>query len=278
VDTYIRAGGYGARAFPFTPGSDAAGEVAAVGVGVTQFEIGDRVYLTGAIDGTYSQKAIALESHVFALPEHVSFEQGAALGIPYGTAYRALVIRGEARAGETLLVHGASGGVGLACVQIARILGLKTIGTASTDEGRKRVLEQGAHHVFNHSASAYLEQILKLTGGRGLDLIAEMLANVNLQRDLTVLSKRGRIVIIGSRGRVEIDPRELMTRDADIRGMSLAHSDGVELADIHRFINTGLKNRTLWPIVGTTLPLAEASRAHEAIVTGGKSGKIILLP
>ena len=154
-------------------------------------------------------------------------------GVPsftYGTAYRALFQRARAVAGETVLVHGASGGVGVAAVQIARASGLTVIGTAGSEKGRELVAEQGAHHVVDHRAPKYLEQILGLTDGRGVDVILEMLANVNLGKDLGLLAERGRVVVIGSRGTVEIDPRATMGRDASILGMVLAKTPEPEMA------------------------------------------------
>ncbi|HEX2971045.1 MAG TPA: NADPH:quinone reductase, partial [Tepidisphaeraceae bacterium] len=205
-------------------------------------------------------------------------EQGAALGVPYTTAYRGLFQRGGAKAGETVLVHGASGGVGTAAVQFARAAGMMVIGTAGSEAGRKHVAEQGAHHVLDHSKPDYLKQVMVLTHGRGVDVILEMLANVNLAKDLEVLARHGRVVVIGSRGRIEIDPRETMGRDADIRGMAVFNASEQELRGIHMAIVAGLEAGTLRPIIGQKLPLADAARAHEEILQGGAHGKIILLP
>src|SRR2546427_12516813 len=106
------------------------------------------------------------------------------MNVPYATAYHALFNRGHGRAGQTVLVHGASGGVGLGAVQPARAAGLTVIGTAGTDRGRRVVQEQGAHHALDHTAPGYLDEILKLTANRGVDIVLEMLANANLQKDL----------------------------------------------------------------------------------------------
>src|SRR5947209_18106571 len=132
------------------------------------------------------------------------------MNVPYATAFHALFHRAHGEAGESVLVHGASGGVGIAAVQLARARGLMVIGTAGTDRGRKMVAEQGAHHVLDHTAPGYLDELLKLTGGQGVDVILEMLANVNLQKDFGALAMRGRIAVIGNRGTVEINPRLAM--------------------------------------------------------------------
>ncbi|MDB5301596.1 MAG: quinone oxidoreductase [Phycisphaerales bacterium] len=278
VETYIRAGKYGPRQFPFTPGSDSGGVVESVGTGVEQFRPGDRVYTSGSITGTYATKALCTEPQVHRLPENATFEQGAALGVPYATAYRGIYVIGDARAGETVLVHGASGGVGTASVQFTHAAGLTVIGTAGTEQGRKLVREQGAHHVLDHTQPDYLQQIAGLTEGKGVDLILEMAAHTNLGKDLTVLAKKGRVVVIGNRGTVEINPRDGMGRDASIRCMTLMNATEVELRGIHAAIIAGLELETLRPIIGKKFPLAEAAKAHEAIMQPGALGKIVLIP
>ncbi|HEV2913367.1 MAG TPA: NADPH:quinone reductase [Pyrinomonadaceae bacterium] len=279
VDTYIRSGLHASRpALPYTPGMDAAGVVEAVGMNVRRVGVGDRVYTAGTVSGAYAELALCDASQVQRLPPSVTFAQGAAVNVPYATAYRALFGRALARPGETVLVHGASGGVGIASVQLARARGLTVIGTGGTDEGRRLAAEQGAHHVFDHHAPDYLEQILKLTGGRGVDVILEMLANVNLGRDLTILARQGRVVVIGNRGQVEINPRDAMTRDASILGMTLMNTTPEESYGIHAALVAGLESGTLSPVVGQEMPLADAARAHEAVLQAGAYGKIVLIP
>ena len=277
VETYIRAGHYPRKpALPFTPGNDGAGVIEEVGDGVTEFRVGERVYTAGSGSGTYAEFTLCGVSQVHSLPSRVSFAQGAAMGTPYATAYRGLFQRGEAVPNEALLVHGASGGVGTAAVQLAAARGVRVFGTAGSEEGRKLVQEQGAVRVFDHHAPDYLEQIMQATGGRGVDLILEMVGQVNLGKDLTILAPLGRVVVIGNRGRVEIDARDAMSRDADIRGMVLPNTPAPELASIHAALVAGLANGTLNPVIGVELPLAQAVEAHKAITQGGKLGKIVL--
>jgi NADPH2:quinone reductase len=283
VDTYIRTGTYASKpALPYTPGSDAAGEVEAVGDGVTGVRPGDRVYTGSGTSGAYAEKLLADAARVYPLPGNVSFAQGAALGVPYVTAYRALVQRARAQAGETVLVHGATGGVGIAAVQIARALGLTVFGTAGSPAGAEVVLREGAHQVFSHREDGYLDRAKAATpgGGRGFDIILEMLANVNLGRDLPALATYGRVVIVGSRGPVEINPRDTMGRDASILGMTLFNTPPDEMRAIHAALYAGLENGTLRPVVGRELPLTEAARAHHEIMDAGNytRGKIILVP
>jgi NADPH2:quinone reductase len=277
VDTYIRSGAYVFHPpLPYTPGIEGAGDVAAVGEGVKRFRPGDRVYCAGTVSGTYAEQALCVEGQVYPLPANISFAQGAGIPIPYGTAYWALFRRANARSGETVLVHGASGGVGLAAVQLARAAGLVVVGTAGSDEGLALASREGAHHVLNHHDPDHLKRILDLTGG--VNVILEMLANVNLGADLTVLAKRGRVVVIGSRGNVEINPRDLMTREADIMGMSLMNVSNEERDSIHASLRAGLENGTLRPVVSKELPLANAAQAHRDVIESSTFGKIVLIP
>lgn len=280
ADAYMRTGTYAIKPpLPYTPGNDGAGEVLAVGSGVSQFKPGDRVYTSGSSSGTYAEQALCEPSRIHALPAKTSFEEGAALGIAYGTAFHAIFRRAAAKPGETVLVHGASGGVGSAAVQLARGAGMTVIGTAGSESGMKLVKQEGAHHVLNHNSEAYLDELMKLTGDRGADVILEMLANKNLGKDLTVLAKKGRVVVIGSRGPVEINPRDAMARDADIRGMMLWLITEEERQAIYDALTKGLESGTLRPVIGQKLPLAEAARAHvEVMKPSGAHGKIVLVP
>ena len=278
-DTYMRAGTYAVKPLlPYTPGSDGAGVVEAIGDGVKKVKPGDRVYTAKTVTGAYAEYAIALEEQVHFLPDNVSFGQGAGVWVPYGTAYHALHHSAEAHASETVLVHGASGGVGTAAVQMARAMGLTVFGTAGTQKGIDLVKREGAHQVFDHGKTGYQEGILKATGGRGVDIILEMLANVNLAHDTKLLASRGRVIVIGNRGEVTINARELMGRRASIRAFTLWGITPTEENEIHAGLIAGLENGTLRPVVGKELPLAEAARAHKEILEPGAAGKIVLVP
>jgi NADPH2:quinone reductase len=279
VDTYLRSNtdNRGPK-LPYTPGSDAAGIIEAVGSGVTQVKAGDRVYVGGTLSGAYAEFCLCGLSQVHPLPANATFAQGAAMNVPYATAYQALFHRAHGQAGETVLVHGASGGVGIAAVQLARARGLTVIGTAGTERGRKLVLAEGAHHVLDHTAPGYLDECVRLTGGQGPAIIMEMLANVNLQKDLGIIGMRGRIVVIGNRGMVEINARFAMNKNADILGMALTHATPSELAGIHASLVEGLRNGTLRPAIAQELPLSQAVRSHEAVMEPGHHGKIVLVP
>jgi NADPH2:quinone reductase len=276
-DTYMRSGAYARKPpLPYTPGSDGAGVVEAVGEGVKKVKRGDRVYTTHTLSGAYAEYALALEQQLHPLPAKVSFSQGAGVWIPYGTAYHALHHVAKAHASETVLVHGASGGVGTAAIHIARSIGLTVLGTAGTPAGLEIVMREGAHQVFDHRKAGYQDEILKATANRGVDIILEMLANVNLAHDIKLLARDGRVIVIGNRGEVTINARELMARRASIRGFTIFDITPGEESDIHAGLVAGLENGTLRPVVGKELPLADAARAHKEILEPGAAGKIVL--
>src|SRR5258706_204321 len=199
-----------------------------------------------------------------------------AVGVnPVETAWRVLLQRGGAQRGETLCIDGAAGGVGTMAVKLARDAGLTIIGTAGSQKGRELVRKLGAQNVLDHHSPDYLKEVMNLTQGKGVNLILEMAANVNLGKDLTVLAKFGRVVVIGSRGKVEIDPRDTMSRDADIRGMTINNLSDQDYEAIHTGIAAAVEKGKLKPIIDMKLPLAEAARAHQLVLEGESHGKIV---
>ncbi len=280
-DTYMLSGTYAIKpALPYSPGADGAGVVEAVGAGVSDVAVGDRVYTGGTADhkayGAYRQVVLCGESQVHALPDRVSFSEGAAVNVPCITAFRALD-RAVPKAGDTVLVHGASGAVGLAAVQLARSAGLTVIGSAGSEDGLALVVAEGAHHAVDHRDPHHVERVMSLTGGRGPDVILEMLANVNLDHDLTMLAPRGRVVVVGNRGRIEIDPRKIMGKEAAVHGMAFWNQNAEELQRAYEAVGTALASGALTPVVGQELPLADAAEAHRRVMAPGARGKIVLL-
>lgn len=277
-DTYMRAGTYAVKPpLPYTPGSDAAGTVEAIGEGVTKVKPGDRVYTAKTITGAYAEYTLVLENQIQPLPSKISFAQGAAVFVPYATAYFALHNSAQAQGSETVLVHGASGGVGTAATQMARAMGLTVFGTAGTAKGLELVRREGAHHVFDHSQPCYTDEIMKATAGRGVDIVLEMLANVNLSADLKMLAINGRVIVIGNRGEITINPRDIMLRRGAVRGFTLWAVTEAELAPIFAAIGAGLENGTLQPVIAKELPLKDAPQAHIDVLASGASGKIALI-
>lgn len=279
VDTYIRAGtqGYSAH-LPYTPGFDAAGIVEAVGKDVARAQVGERVYCAGSISGTYAEKVLCNENQVFPLPENMTFSQGAALGVPYATAYQALFHIACAKPGEWVLIHGASGGVGLAAVQMALSAGMRVIGTAGSDEAVEMLKKEGLQFVLDHYSEDHFQRAVQYTDGHGIDVILEMLSNANLGNDLPIMAKKGRIVVIGCRGNVEINPRLMMIKDLAILGMTLLNATEEEKESIHHYLIAGMKKGVIYPIIGKEIPLSEAAKAHDDVINAKAYGKIVLLP
>ena len=279
VDTYMRTGNHAqAPKVPYTPGKDGAGTVAKVGRGVTKFREGDRVYTAGSISGTYAEYSLCEEMHLGRLPDNVSFEQGAGIWTPYATAYRALFQKAGAKPGEAVFIHGASGAVGIAAVQWAKNAGLKVIGSASSDAGKKLVSEEGAHHVVDHRDDAHYAEVREIVGGKGVDVIIEMLANENLAKDFDALAMFGRVTVVGSRGSIDFNPRLAMTKDATIYGMSLFNAPHEAMEEIHSAIYDGLSKGYLNPRVSKRFALAEAPTAHHEIIESKALGKMVLVP
>jgi NADPH2:quinone reductase len=282
-ETYMRAGAYAIKPeLPYIPGADAAGVIDQLGGDVAGWKIGDRVYISGtAIHkayGAYAQFAVCNVDQVHRLPDRISFAQGAGLFVPYVTAWRALFGRAHTRAGDVVMIHGASGGVGGAATQFAAAAGATVIGTAGSSEGLDVVRAQGAGFAVNHKDANYLDAITQFTGGRGPDVILEMLANVNLDHDLSIVASGGRIVVIGNRGRVEIDARKIMTKDVSVFGLALWNIPADDVRRAHQAIIAGLESGALTPVVGTELPLKDAPRAHQQVMEPGARGKIVLIP
>ncbi len=270
VETYVRAGLYGALpALPYTPGVDGAG---------VRVDTGERVYVTGSLSGTYAEYALCREDDVRQLPETLSYAQGAALGTPCTTAYRALFQRARATAGERVLIHGASGGVGIAAVQLALAAGCAVTGTVGSQAGGELIAAQGDVRVLDHHDPEHLEAAMELTGGRGFDLIVEFLANANLGADLKVLAPRGRVMVVGSRGPVEVDARDLMNAEGAILGMLLPNARPDEVEAARAGVDAGARNGVVRPVVGRELPLAEAPRAHRLLMERPALGKLVLVP
>ncbi|KAF7645842.1 hypothetical protein LDENG_00197410 [Lucifuga dentata] len=278
VETYIRAGTYARKsALPYTPGSDAAGVVEAVGDGVTALKVGDRVFTTATESGGYAEFATAAADCVHRLPDSLDFSQGAAIGTPYFTAYRALVHKAKTKAGEAVLIHGGSGGVGVAACQLSRALGFRVLGTAGTPEGMKLVINNGAHLAFNHREEGYTDRIMESTDGRGVDVIVEMLSNVNLSKDLQMLAYGGRVAVVGCRGSTEINPRDTMQKESSIMGVAAFFITASEKKECAAFLHAGMEAGWLRPAVGRLYPLDMAAQAHHDIIEcPGAAGKVVL--
>src|SRR6202162_5112464 len=278
-DTAMRAGTYAVKPqLPYTPGSAAAGVVESVGPHVAKMKLDDRVYTARSLSGAYAEYTLAQEDQVQPLPDNIEFAQGAGIWVPYATAYHALYHSAQAHASGTGLIHGASGGVGTAALQLARAMGLNIFGTAGTEPGLELIKREGASHAFNHTKAGYEDEILKATGGKGVDIILEMLDNGNMPKDLKLLALNGRVIVIGNRGEITINPRELMMKRGSIRAFTLWSLTEQETKEIYAGLKAGLFIGILHPVSAEEIPLAEAARAHKEILEPGSAGKIVLIP
>ena len=289
-DTYIRLGPHGPwgatphllPSLPFTPGKDGAGVIEAVGDGVTKFSPGDRIYTTGSLSGTLAEFALCAEDTVHPLPPSISYAQGACVGVPCATAYRALFLKAKVQQGDAVLIHGASGAVGLAAIQLAVAAGCAVVGTAGTAAGEAAVAALGAS-VVNHRSDGYLQaaaDALPAAKDGKFDLVLEMAAHANLLADLTVLQRGARILIIGSKPQtVAFNPRLLMPLEATVQGVFLPTASSEEKERTHEELYAAMDRGELCPVVGQVLPLVDAPKAHAQIVdppAGGKVGNLVL--
>jgi NADPH:quinone reductase len=282
VDTYIRSGKYPKLpSLPHILGKDGSGIISSLAPdSVSDLKVGDRVYIFGALTGSYAQYTLCDSTKVFKLPSHISFEKGACLGTPAFTAYRALFEKAKAQAGETVFIHGASGGVGLAAIQLAQAAGLQVTGTASSQEGLLKLQEMGVT-AFNHKDPTYLQQIRSSPAfSHGFDICLEMLASTNLSADFSLMKPRGRIAIIGNRGEITINPRDMMTKELSVYGVTLFQSSSEELNTASIFIHQCLEEKKLDPVVSMTLSLEDAGLAHQEIIDRKSftTGNLVLLP
>lgn len=262
---------------PYTPGYELAGDVIAVGEGVKRIKVGDRVYAE-TISGSYAEQALCREDQVYPLPSHISYTQGSTIYVAYKTAYFSLFELGQAKLGDVVLIHGASGTVGTAAVQLARTAGVTIIGTAGSESGMDTIKAQGAQFALNHHSEDYLQQISQITQGRGVNVVLEMVANANLNKDLGVVAVDGRIVVVGSHGNEAIvDPNAIIGKGATLVGVNLFSVSPRLNEHIHMVIAAGLQNGSLTPASCEELPLLEAVKAHKMIATGQNSGRIALI-
>lgn len=283
ADTYMRNGTYRVQpSLPCVPGGDAAGDVVAIGDNVTGLSIGDRVF-TGvamglAFTGCYAELVKRRALHVRPIPHTISYSEATTFGVSYPTAHYALFARGGAQSGETLFIHGASGSVGTCAIQLAKRAGLKVIGSAGSQSGVQLVLDEGADHAVDHSKLGYFDDVRAACPGDGPDLILEMLANVNLAADMEIAAQRARIIVIGNRGEIQINPRMAMMKELDIRGIMLWNASQHQLDAVMTDLVTAATEGALGPRVGREFPLSEVAQAHELVLQNGNAGKIVLTP
>ena len=279
VDEFIATGNFVPPPLPYIPGMEFAGIIEEIGSNVTTLKVGQRVY-GGDLQkmGSYAQYVAIRQDFVHPLHEKLTFSQGASIFVPYFTAYRGLYHLGQAKPGETVFVHGASGGVGIAAVQIASGLGLTVIGTASTPEGQELVKKAGAHFVFNHYEEGYLEKVKEAAGERRIDLILENGADKNLKKDIGLVRDQGRIIIIGSRAPdAAINVIDTLFHEIVVKGLSLFKITDEGAFETREALYAGAKAGWLNPYIWKEFPLEKVADALALLKSGsGARGKIIV--
>lgn len=277
VDVLMIAGQYQVkRDVPFIPGSEAAGVVLEVGPEVTHLKVGDRVLAPGG----FAEEAVLEATRVTPLPETVSFEAAAAFRSSYMTAYYAMQ-RGRVQAGEVLLVHGAAGGVGLAAVDVGKLLGAIVIATASSPEKLAVCQQLGADHVINYT-HGFREQVRDLTGGRGADVIYDPVGGDVFDESMRCIAPFGRIVIVGfTSGRAAVaKTNHVLIKDAELIGFTIGSLSRLDPARERRnfaVLMHWLAAGRITPYVSHRLPLAQAAEALNLIITRQVIGKAILV-
>jgi NADPH:quinone reductase-like Zn-dependent oxidoreductase len=267
-------------ALPYIPGTDVCGEVEAVGAGVTHVKRGDRVF-GRSFAGGYAEKTCLVANEAVALPANLSWEEGAAIPIPFFTAYRALHHKAALKPGETVLVSAGGGGVGVAAIQLAKVINARVLTTVGSREKADRTLGLGADVAINYRAQDFVAEVQKATGGKGVNVIIENVAADNFAKDFAALAPNGRIVLIGTGTGKGADAAfgvfGALSKDATIYGMSLVNAGSViqEMAAALIELFTGGRIKA---IISRAYPLSETQQALADLVAGRVFGKLVLIP
>jgi NADPH2:quinone reductase len=280
-DIFFNRGEYIVKpVFPDTPGMEAAGIVDEVAPDVTEFKPGMRVAYIGM--GAYADYTRIRPSRVIPLPDWLSFEQGAAFPIAVMTAWHMIHTLHQTGPGQTVLVHSAAGGVGVAAVQICKAAGARVIGTVSSDAKADLVRKLGADEMINYETSDFAEEALRLTDRRGIDLILDAVGKPTFEKGLKCLAPFGHIILFGRAGGVPgpMNPMKVFEKSATFGGFVLpmiySRRDVMRRAWDHSF---GLiREGKLTVPIGASFPLADARKAHEAILSRQTVGKVLLIP
>jgi NADPH2:quinone reductase len=267
---------------PFVPGAEIGGEVVEVGAGVTQFRVGDRVFGTCGTGG-FAERALMPARAARLLPEKLSFAEGAALQITYPTSYAALVDRARLVPGETLLVHAAAGGVGIAAVQIGKALGARVIATAGGAEKLAVAREHGADEAIDYEREDFAARVQELTGGRGADVIYDPVGGEVFERSLKCIAWEGRLLVIGfASGRIpELRMNRVLLKQISILGLhwgAMANRDPARAAEIFEALFALHAAGRIRPVVSRSYPLEQVARALAELGARKTYGKVVVAP
>lgn len=281
ADLAQRRGAYLTRTHtPMTMGFEVAGTIEALGPDTSAPPVGIRVM--AFVEGGYADYAIAGASNIIPIPDNLDFTHAAAFAVQGLTAYQTLRESGRLQRGESVLVQAAAGGVGTLAVQLARLMGAgKVIGTASNEQKLDLVRRLGADAAINYTQDGWGEQVKKASGGRGVDVVLEVVGGDVAHQALQCLAPFGRLVVVGAASgeRAQFSAVQLMYKNLSVVGYWLtawmSHPDRIAAAaqELMQYLATG----NLQIIVGQTFPLAEAAEAHRAIAQRRTTGKVVLL-
>jgi NADPH:quinone reductase len=267
---------------PFSPGHEVAGVVREVAPGVTRVRPGQRVLAMLAWGG-YAERATAPAEHVFAIPDAMSFEEGAAFGLVYQTAYCALVHRAAVRSGESLLVHGAAGGVGLAAVQLGKTLGARVLATAGAEAKLEIARQSGADVLINYRSDDWVERVKAETGGEGADVVYDPVGGDVFDGSTKCIAFEGRLLVIGfAGGRIpSVAANRILLKNIAIVGVHWGLYQRRTSPLIDRWMDALFalyEKGQVRPIVFRTYPLRDAAAALRAISERESYGKVVLVP
>jgi NADPH2:quinone reductase len=272
--------GGGLTALPFTPGWEVAGTVEALGEGVEDMSVGDRV-IGQMGDGGYAEKALVHQAGVYKMPEGMTFEEGCTIPVVFLTAWFALHRLCRLQANETALIQAGGSGVGVAAIQVAKLAGARVITTAGGDEKCARCLELGADHAINYREKDFVQEVSRITEAAGADVVLESVGGQVFDKSLAVMGRHGRLCTVGnSSGQANtVDPRALMFKNLSLSGFYLgaeiaAGAAGPAMEDLLSLFQQG-KLRT---VVDRTFPLSEAAAAHRYVGERRNFGKVVLVP
>ena len=263
------------------PGLESAGVVAELGPGCSKWEVGQQVtaLLPG---GGYAEYSVTHEDHALPIPGSLNPEQAAALCETFYTVWTSVFDRGRLKGGETFLVHGGSSGIGTTAIQLATAFGARVFATAGSDIKCRACTDLGAERAINYRESDFVDEISRLTGGKGVDLILDMVGGEYISRNLRALADDGRLVQIAFLGgaRANINFAHVMTRRLTITGSTLRPRSDLVKADIARSLATRvwplLEAGKIFPVLDSTFALRDAASAHQRMETSEHIGKIVL--
>lgn len=278
-DTLNRGGGQMAGV-PHIVGYQAAGEIVEVGAEITHLKVGQKVVTVNAF-GSHAELRSVPARNAWPIPAGFDLQKAAAIPVPFGTAHECLFGAGRLKAGETVLVQAGAGAVGLAAIQLAKQAGATVLASASSDERLERLKPFGMDHGINYRRDDLVEQVMKLTGGKGVDLVVDPVGGATLPGSLAALGYRGRVSLVGNAGRepMKVDVGSLMGGNRSLTGVFL----GAEIMTdrVHDMIQDLIEKAArgeLEVVIDRTFPLSEAAAAHAYIESRQAVGRVLLIP